>query len=494
MEDHILTSHVNSYGALSTTHICDDHNVSDGDNESLNEVNHGDFEGHVGNTSLVLLEGGSATSVYSKKFLGASFNNLRSASLSISMLAKPSDDRRVNAALAGWNVSNLIQGTGILGVPYAVQQGGWAAVAMIFVIAILCCYTGKVLIGLMYETSKKTGIRRRLRVNYPEVGEACFGPKGYVLCHVLQSVEMFSATILYVVLLGTAWADLFRMYPQLGLKEWAAINVVIALPLLFITKMSIVSWLSMFSVFSLMSALLVLISFTLTQVPMWSINNIPAFNPQTFPIGFGIIVFSYTAHAVFPSIEGAMKKPTQFNSMMNYSFLLAAVVKACLGTFMVLRFGKNTGQVATVNLGGYPVFSRVSTALVISNVIFALPLVMFVVSQTFDDAFLRYFPLLNRDTKYHNVWLLITRPLLITLALFIAIMVPFFGLLMGVIGSFTGSCLCFLLPCIMHLKLRWSSLKRWEFLVDVTIIIFGIVAGITGMIFSMKSLIMAFRK
>ena len=365
---------------------------------------------------------------------------------------------------------------------------------MIFAIAILCCYTGKVLIGLMYETSKKTGIRRRLRVNYPEVGEACFGPKGYVLCHVLQSAEMFSATILYVVLLGTAWADLFRMYPQLGLKEWAAINVVIAIPLLFITKMSIISWFSMFSVFSLMSALLVLISFTLTQVPMWSINNIPAFNPQTFPIGFGIIVFSYTAHAVFPSIEGAMKKPTQFNSIMNYSLLLAAVVKACLGTFMVLRFGKNTGQVATVNLGGYPVFSRVSTALVISNVIFALPLVMFVVSQTFDDAFLRYFPLLNRDTKYHNVWLLITRPLLITLALFIAIMVLFFGLLMGVIGSFTGSCLCFLLPCIMHLKLRWSSLKRWEFLVDVTIIIFGIVAGITGMIFSMKSLIMAFRK
>ena len=97
------------------------------------------------------------------------FKSFRSASLSVSMLEKPSDDRKAHAFLAGWNVSNLIQGTGILGVPYAVQQGGWAAVAMIFVVAILCCHTGKLLVDCMYEKSKKTGIRRRLRINYPAV-------------------------------------------------------------------------------------------------------------------------------------------------------------------------------------------------------------------------------------------------------------------------------------------------------------------------------------
>ena len=180
---------------------------------------------------------------------------------------------------------------------------------------------------------------------------------------------------MYLVLLGTTWADLFKLYPRLGLKEWAAINSVIALPSLFITKMPIISWLSMISVFSLM----VLITFTLTQVSMWSMNNIPAFDPQTFPIGFGIIVSSYTAHAVFPSIEGSMKNPKQFNSMMNWSFLLAATIKECLGTFLVLRFGKNAAQVATVNLDGHIFFSRISTVLVVSNVILAIPL--FVVSH-----------------------------------------------------------------------------------------------------------------
>lgn len=490
-ENHLLLANSKGYGAI---------NVDAGDNWEHDNVAYdddetvGDIEKSAGTQrkNTFMDDGGSSVASV-KSFLGASFNDFRRASMSVSMLAKPSDDRKASAPLAGWNVSNLIQGTGILGVPYAVQQGGWAAVFMIFFVALLCCHTGKLLIDCMYETSKKTGIRRRLRVNYPDVGEACLGHRGLVLIGIIQSIEMFSGVVMYVILLGTAWADLFKVYSNhLGLKEWAAINCVLALPSLFITRMSIVSWLSMFSVFSLMSALLVLITFTLTQAPLWSISHIPAFNPQTFPIGFGIIVFSYCAHAVFPSIEGSMKKPSQFNGMMNCSFLLAAIVKACLGSFMVLRFGKATAEVATVNLADHVVFSRLSTALVISNVILAVPLAMFVVTATIDEALLGRFPNLNRDSRYHWVWLLITRPLAIGFALFIAVMVPFFGLIMGVVGSFTGSCLCFIFPCVFHITLRRKTMKKREFIVDILIICFGVVAGTTGLIFSMKSLVMAF--
>ena len=451
------------------------------------------------NTQLAFVESGTidhGASVSKKHVIkGKSFRNLRSASMSISMLAKPSDDRKANAFLAGWNVSNLIQGTGILGVPYAVRQGGWAAVAMIFFVAFLCCHTGKLLIDCMYEKSKKTGIRRRLRVNYPEVAEACHGHKGHVLVGIVQCIEMFGGVIMYVVLLGTVWHDMLKSYiPSLGIKEWAAINCCVALPSLFIRKMSVVSWFSMVSVFSLMSSLFVLIAICFTQVPNWKLNNIPDFDPQTFPVGFGIIVFSYTAHAVFPSIEGSMKKPEQFNNMLNSSFLLAAGIKAALGTFMVLTYGKSTKEVATVTLSDHKVFSYAATSLVISNVLLALPLVMFIVSLTFDDAFLKYFPYLQRDSKYHWIWLVMTRPLLLSLALFIAIEVPHFGLIMGVIGSFTGTCLCFILPCWFHMKLRWDSLKIWEITFEIIIIVFGIIAGGLGFVFSGKSLVLALMK
>ena len=115
-----------------------------------------------------------------------SLRKLRSASMSVSMLAKPSDDRKASAFLAGWNVSNLIQGTGILGVPYAIRLGGWAGVVACFVIAFLCCHTGKLLVSCMYETSKKTGIKRRLRVNYPEVAEAVWKRHGFTIVSIVS--------------------------------------------------------------------------------------------------------------------------------------------------------------------------------------------------------------------------------------------------------------------------------------------------------------------
>ena len=423
----------------------------------------------------------------------SSFAGFRAASLSISMLAKPSDDRYASAWLAGWNVSNLIQGTGILGIPFAVHQGGWAAVFSIFLVAALCCYTGKLLIGSLYEESKKTGIKRRLRVNYPEVGEAVYNRFGFNLVAIVQVVEMFGGVTMYIVLLGTVLGELLQAKTGLGTYEWAAISCVVALPSLFIKRMSIISWLSLMAVFSLMSSIIVMIAFAITKHQSWKLSNIPEFDPTTFPIGFGIVVFSYCAHAVFPSIESSMKKPESFNMMMNWAFVFAAIVKALLGVFMVLAFGNDTKEVATVNLLENTGFSVTANALVITNVMLAIPLAMFVVSLSFDDAFLAYFPHMNADSKYNWLWRLITRPLLLCAALFIAIIVPHFGLLMGLVGSFTGTCLCFIFPCLFHLKLRWHKLSIWIKALDISVMIFGAIAGGFGLYFSARALIQTFQ-
>ncbi len=428
-----------------------------------------------------------------QKVRTSSFADFRGASLSVSMLAKPSNDRYASAWLAGWNVSNLIQGTGILGIPFAVYQGGWAAVASMFIVAAMCCYTGKLLINCLYEESKKTQIKRRLRVNYPEVGEAVYKRSGFRLVSIVQVFEMFGGVTMYVVLLGTVLGELLHAKTGLGTYEWAAISCILALPSLFIKRMSIISWLSLLAVFALMCSILVMVAFSITKYESWKLSNIPPFNPSTFPIGFGIVVFSYCAHAVFPSIESSMRKPESFNSMMNWSFIFAAVVKAVLGVFMVLAFGDKTAEVATVNLLENKGFSITGNALVITNVMLAIPLVMFVVSQTFDDAFLRYFPHLSDESKYHWVWLIITRPMLLGLALFVAIIVPHFGLLMGLVGSFTGTCLCFIFPCLFHLKLRWHKIGKAQVALNIGIMIFGAVAGGFGLYFSAKALIDSFK-
>ncbi|KAJ7386644.1 hypothetical protein OS493_006630 [Desmophyllum pertusum] len=393
------------------------------------------------------------------------------STMTISLLEKPSDDRRASAFLAGWNVTNLIQGTGILGVPYAVRMGGWAAVAANAIVALLCCYTGKLLIECLYEKSKRTGQVKRVRVNYPEVGEAVWPGWGNRIVSLVQFCEMFGGVISYLVLLGTIFTDILHKYAPYDMYTWTAISACVALPALFIRRVSVIAWISMVSVFALMSSIITIIIYSITQYKDMSIANIPPFDINTFPVGFGVIVFSYTAHAVFPGVEGSMKRPDQYPMMMNIAFLLAAIVKVAFGLLPVLRFGADTDQAITVNLKTSPAFYILANALVVTNVFTAFPIVSYIVLETFDHKILPSFPHLHVDTPYHWVWIIISRPLVLSFGLLMAIVVPHFGLFMGLVGSFTGTCLCFMFPCIFHMVLKWNELKWYNIVVRVTIII-----------------------
>lgn len=417
-----------------------------------------------------------------------SIQKLKSATMTISLIEKPSDDRRASAFLAGWNVTNLIQGTGILGVPYAVRMGGWAAVAANAIIAFLCCYTGKLLIECLYEKSKRTGQVKRVRVNYPEVGEAVWPRWGNRIVSIVQFCEMFGGVISYLVLLGTIFSDILHKYAPFDIYTWCTISACIALPGLFVRRVSVIAWISMISVFALMSSILTIIIYSITQYKEMSTANIPPFDINKFPVGFGVIVFSYTAHAVFPGVEGSMRHPEQYPMMMNIAFLLAVLVKVAFGLLPVLRFGQNTEQAITVNLKTSQPFYILANALVVTNVFTAFPIVSYIVLETFDHKILPYFPHLHKDSGYHWVWIIISRPLVLTFGLLMAIVVPHFGLFMGLVGSFTGTCLCFVFPCLFHMVLKWAELKWYNIVVRVSIIIIGLTCGALGIVFTGKEL------
>lgn len=421
-----------------------------------------------------------------------SMHKLKSATLTISLLEKPSDDRRASAFLAGWNVTNLIQGTGILGVPYAVRMGGWAAVAANAIIALLCCYTGKLLIECLYEKSKRTGKVKRVRINYPEVGEAVWPGWGNRIVSLVQFIEMFGGVITYLVLLGTIFSDILHKFAPFDIYTWSAISACIALPTFFIRRVSVIAWISMISVFALMSSIFTIIIYSITQYKDMSINNIPAFDINTFPVGFGVIVFSYTAHAVFPGVEGSMKHPEQYPMMMNVAFLLAAVVKVAFGLLPVLRFGAGTEQAITVNLKTSQAFYILANALVVTNVFTAFPIVSYIVLETFDHKILPYFPHLHKDSGYHWFWIILSRPLVLTCGLLMAIVVPHFGLFMGLVGSFTGTCLCFVFPCLFHMVLKWNELRWYNIVVRVSVIMLGLICGALGIVFTGKELAKVF--
>jgi hypothetical protein len=73
-----------------------------------------------------------------------------------------------NSSTADDTIRFFILGTGTLGIPYAISQGGYASIfAMVFV-ALLTNYTGKLIIDCLY--AKQRGVKVRVRQGYADLG------------------------------------------------------------------------------------------------------------------------------------------------------------------------------------------------------------------------------------------------------------------------------------------------------------------------------------
>jgi len=68
---------------------------------------------------------------------------------------------------------NVLAGVGVLTTPYAVKEGGWLGLLLLFVLSAICCYTG---ILLRHCLESAPGIS-----TYPDIGQAAFGNTGRLI-------------------------------------------------------------------------------------------------------------------------------------------------------------------------------------------------------------------------------------------------------------------------------------------------------------------------
>lgn len=79
---------------------------------------------------------------------------------------------------------NVLCGVGILSTPYAVKEGGWAGLSILFIFAILSFYTGLL---LRYCLDSEPGLQ-----TYPDIGQAAFGTSGRIAISVCTLFTLFT--------------------------------------------------------------------------------------------------------------------------------------------------------------------------------------------------------------------------------------------------------------------------------------------------------------
>ena len=396
---------------------------------------------------------------------------------------------KVSTVLVGWNVVNMMMNLSILAIPYSIASGGLISVALIPIIAIMCGYTGKLLIDCMYEHSvRRRRYKTRVRLDYIEIGQDYSNSDtGGRIIHILQVIDMLCVCILNINVLGALCFEIFHNH--LSIEVCTAIGVTIALPTFFISKLGLIAWMHLVGVASLVIGLILVEGYCVANFKYWSIRDIPIYNLEKLPISIGIMVCSFGIHSALPGIEQQMSKPKQYRPMLAITFSSAVVAKMLVGFTNALLYGTKTDEVITVDLQYHFGLGISSAVFIFISVLCLFSLPTFVIMESIDSTIAEMFPFFQRAENGYSIWLSVcNRFMIIALSLTVAILVPHFALLMAFIGNTINTLLSLTIPCIFHLRMKKGRLRWYHHIFNRLIICLSIISMLTGVFFTGKEL------
>lgn len=415
-------------------------------------------------------------------------------------------DSRASTWQAVANMTSFVQGVGTLALPYAVFKGGVATIIGFPLFALVHWYTGKVMINCIYEDDcdeitghekfvghdkKQIAAKRKSRVRdkYSEFGKVLWPRYGGMFLDALQSLDLLILGVSYLISCGSLMA---HALPKAGLTEamWASIIAAVVLPSTFIKNLACVAWQSLLSIASLTTMVSVMIWYTVTHYSTINLTDVLFWDTEGALVALGLVISSYCLYSILIPVEESLEDPSKFGSALAISLSLAAIFKTLFSLCGFLSFSRATDEVVGNNFQlGAP--RTIASVVYVIYVIFSYTLVIYPVFHSIDGS-----QLASTVTSFIPIfiWSATTRFLVVFTTLFIAVVVPHFALLTAFVGSLALPFLEYIVPCLVHLKLKWRELKPLQVVVDGTIVIMGILATVFGAYCSGKALIIEMTK
>nr|XP_039265571.1 vesicular inhibitory amino acid transporter-like [Styela clava] len=466
----------------------------------------------------------------------------------------PATKPKISSWDAGWNVTNSIQGMFVLGLPYAIMHGGYIGLLLIVLTAVICYYTGLILVECLYEKNEDEEIVR-VRENYFDVAAACWGRHLATVVNIAQLIELLMTCVLYIVVSGNMLASSF---PSAGIGEagWSTFAMLILVPCIFLKNLRVVSKLSMGCTIAQAVVVVITLIYCLSKIQYWAWSKLTfTVNAKNFPVSIGVIVFSYTSQIFLPTLEGSMEYKGSFNKMLYWSYGASCGSKFIFALFCFLTWSHETKEVITDNL---PHGLRVIISIVlVIKALLSYPLPYYASVETFEQSIFTgatgglgslfktkahpyddlsgsesmdfpsnelevqtpsqtrnihtektslkskivldnserrpgWLPSCYKPDGNLQMWAYGLRLLVVFATYLVALFIPHFALLMGLTGSLTGALLAFIFPSAFYLQLRWRMLSRRQILLNVSIVLVGFICGVSGIYHSIQGLYEAY--
>jgi vesicular inhibitory amino acid transporter len=368
------------------------------------------------------------------------------------------------------NGINVLCGVGILSTPYAAKEGGWVGLSILFIFGIISFYTGLLLRSCL---DSEPGLE-----TYPDIGQAAFGTTGRIAISIVLYVELYGCCIEYIILEGDNLASLFpnaylnlvgiQLSPQTLFAIVAALAV---LPTVMLRDLSILSYISAGGVIASVLVVLCLLWIGVEDVGFQRSGT--TLNLATLPVAIGLYGYCYSGHAVFPNIYTSMANPNQFPAVLVACFGVCTLLYAG-GAFMGYKmFGDDTLSQFTLNLPQDLVATKIAVWTTVVNPFTKYALTISPVAMSLEE-------LIPANHAKSYLFSIFIRTGLVFSTLVIGLSVPFFGLVMSLIGSLLTMLVTLILPCVCYLRILRGKVTRLQAGLCTGIIIVGVVCSSVG--------------
>ncbi|AQL10415.1 Transmembrane amino acid transporter family protein [Zea mays] len=261
------------------------------------------------------------------------------------------------------------------------------------------------------------------------------------------------------------------------------LTTIIVMPTTWLRDLSCLSYLSVFVAGGVFASILgVICLFWVGVVDNVGFENKgTALNLPGIPIAIGLYGYCYSGHGVFPNIYSSLKKRNQFPSILFTCIGLSTILFAGAAVMGYKMFGEATQSQFTLNLPENLVVSKIAVWTTVANPIITYALTITPLTMSLEEL------LPPNQQKYSNIVML--RSALVVSTLLIALSVPFFGLVMALVGSLLTMLVTYILPCacflaILRRKVSWHQVAVCSF-----IIVVGVCCACVGTYSSLSKII-----
>ncbi|KAJ1651883.1 hypothetical protein IWQ61_007655 [Dispira simplex] len=428
-------------------------------------------------TSPVVLE--------SKNERGASFSSQSSDNLSANY-DFDNCTRNANSWTAFMNIVCVVAGTGVLQLPYALQEGGWLSLIIMCLSGLIGIYVGTVLIRCLYHDGRK-----RLS-SMPEIGEAAFGKVGLYVTYFFHYLYILGTVCIYIILAGDNITNLLDQVnagvPARVCKLMVA--VVMWAPFVVMKSMKEVAVLALFGYIS--TVIVVLITIVVGFVDMAHLHatqdiTYSVLTITRLPSAIASISFAFSGTVVYPHVEASMKNPQSWPRVITVSMFSITIMYLLMSICGYAVYGNTTVSPILSNLPAGAA-KNVALILISLHVILAAPIMLTTFALEVEQGHNITVERLGRTREFLVRFAFRT---IIVAALYgIAIAIPFFSDVLSLIGALSTCMVFFVFPTIWYVRLfGFKVLRWWEWILCIVILVLGVVGVIMGSVQAIQSLI-----